>query len=70
MALDCATVPAGNELALDAGFLRGLTDRAGLSLGDRFCLAVARRLACPVLTADRTWQQIASDAEVEGRLIR
>lgn len=28
---------------------------SGLSLGDRFCLALGQRLAAPVLTADRTW---------------
>jgi len=29
--------------------------RDGLSLGDRLCLAVGRRLACDVLTADTAW---------------
>ncbi len=28
---------------------------SGLSLGDRFCLAVAERLGSPALTADRAW---------------
>ncbi len=28
---------------------------SGLSLGDRLCLALARRLDVPVLTADRAW---------------
>ncbi|GAA2932009.1 PIN domain-containing protein [Microbacterium luteolum] len=28
---------------------------SGLSLGDRLCLALARRLDAPVLTADRAW---------------
>lgn len=28
---------------------------SGLSLGDRLCLALADRLAVPVLTADRAW---------------
>ncbi len=27
----------------------------GLSLGDRLCLALGRRLGAPVLTADRSW---------------
>ena len=43
------------ELALEAGMLRPTTRRAGLSLGDRACLALARRLGLPVLTADRAW---------------
>src|SRR5687768_7520836 len=55
-ALGCAAIAADEELALEAGFLRSVTDRAGLSLGDRFCLALGRRLNCAVLTADRNWR--------------
>jgi PIN domain nuclease of toxin-antitoxin system len=39
-----------------------------LSLGDRFCLALAERMAAPVLTADRRWADIK--AAVKVRLIR
>lgn len=56
--------------AFDAGRLRPITAFAGLSLGDRFCLALARRTNLPVLTADRAWLKIASATEVEVRLIR
>ena len=42
--------------------------RAGLSLGDRACLSLARRLGLPALTADRAWS--ALDLEIEVRLIR
>lgn len=69
-ALDCPGVPADVELALDAGLLRPLTDRAGLSLGDRFCVALARRLNCPILTADRSWAAIAEPCGIEVELIR
>jgi len=31
------------------------TRKLGLSLGDRACLALARRLAAPAYTADRAW---------------
>lgn len=48
--------------------LRPLTRDAGLSLGDRACLALARRLSLPALTADQAWTEVALDAEV--RLIR
>jgi PIN domain nuclease of toxin-antitoxin system len=68
--LGIATIVADDELALDAAFLRPATARAGLSLGDRFCLATARRLGAPALTADRVWMAIADDAEVEIQLIR
>jgi PIN domain nuclease of toxin-antitoxin system len=33
-----------------------------LSLGDRFCLALAKRLGAPAYTADKAWKDIASDA--------
>jgi PIN domain nuclease of toxin-antitoxin system len=32
--------------------------RDGLSLGDRLCLAVGRRLGCDVLTADTAWADL------------
>jgi PIN domain nuclease of toxin-antitoxin system len=63
-------VDADAELAIDAGLLRSITDQAGLSLGDRFCLALARRLGAPVITADRAWLQVASAAGLKIRLIR
>ena len=44
------------------------TRRVGLSLGDRACLSLARRLGLPALTADRSWT--ALDLDIEVRLIR
>ncbi|MEA3052401.1 MAG: ribonuclease VapC, partial [Sphingomonadales bacterium] len=43
--------PADDAMAIDAGLLSSLTASAGLSLGDRFCLALARHLRLPVVTA-------------------
>lgn len=40
--------------AIDAGRLRALTRDAGLSLGDRACLALARRLDAPALKVSTT----------------
>lgn len=57
-------------MAVEVGLMRPLTDRAGLSLGDRFCLALGRRLRAPVLTADRQWALIADDVGVKVELIR
>ena len=54
--------------AVEAARLRPLTAKAGLSLGDRSCLALARRLGTPALTADQPWQGI--DLPVEVRSIR
>jgi ribonuclease VapC len=41
------------ETALGAGHLRPVTRQAGLSLGDRACLELARALDLPAPTADR-----------------
>ncbi len=51
-----------------AAYLRPRTRAAGLSLGDRACLALGLRLGCPVITADRAWAKI--DVGVEIVLIR
>jgi|1186.fasta_scaffold318742_1 ribonuclease VapC len=50
--------------AVDAGRLRPLTRERGLSLGDRACLALARRLGLRALTADRTWADARSGVAV------
>ena len=46
------------ELANKAGLLRSLTKSAGLSLGDRACLALAQHLNLPALTTDRVWKDL------------
>jgi len=51
-----------------AGALRPLTRAAGLSLGDRACLACAQGLGAPVLTTDRAWKNLAVGLQI--RVIR
>lgn len=48
--------------------LRPLTRLKGLSLADRCCLALAKRLGVPVKTADRDWARL--DVGVRVELIR
>lgn len=47
-----------------AGALRAGTRKAGLSLGDRACLALARELGVPTLTADGAWAKVSAGVEV------
>lgn len=47
--------PFTTAQAYIAGDLRPATRALGLSLGDRACLALARALEAPALTADRQW---------------
>lgn len=68
--LPMAIVDADQALATIAGRLRAVTAEAGLSLGDRFCLALALRDGLPALTADRTWRMIADAAGVKVSVIR
>lgn len=65
---DLAIRPFDESLAVAAGLLRSATRKHGLSLGDRACLALARREGAAVLTADRTWATL--DVGVEVELIR
>ena len=64
-------VDADAELAWSAGRLRRTTAEAGLSLGDRFCLALGAGTDFRSWTADRQWRTIADAAgSVEIVLIR
>lgn len=50
--------------AVEVGRLRPLTREHGLSLGDRACLALARRLALPAVTADTAWAKLGIELNV------
>lgn len=60
--------PFTTDDATEVAFLRAPTKAAGLSLADRACLALARRLEIPALTADGAWATL--DVDVELRQIR
>ena len=63
-------VPFDDDLAYVAGLLTPKTRSAGLSFGDRACLALALRLGVKVVTADRIWSRIADAVGVEIEFIR
>jgi ribonuclease VapC len=69
-ALSLDVWPHDREAAVAAGHLRPVTRGAGLSLGDRACLALARALGLPAVTADRAWQDVAEAVGIEVELIR
>ena len=56
--LSIEIVPFDRETALLSGAYRPRTRHLGLGLGDHACLATARRLRLPVLTADRVWARL------------
>ncbi len=66
--LRCTVVPADRDRAIQVGLLAAAPGRSGISLGDRFCLALARELDQPALTGDRRWATL--DLGIEVRLIR
>ncbi|UHD45841.1 hypothetical protein LUX29_00850 [Aureimonas altamirensis] len=59
----------GTSAPIDGG-RRSIWNEAGLSLGDRVCLAHAKLLKKPVVTADKAWSQVATKLGVELILIR
>lgn len=68
LSLGLELVPFGKSDAEATAELWPRTRSAGLSLADRACLALARRLGRPALTADRSW--LAIDLGIEVRSIR
>jgi PIN domain nuclease of toxin-antitoxin system len=68
--LKIPAIPPEAEVAVMAGLFRTDTKKIGLSLGDRFCLALGRSLGAPVLTSDQAWLQVADLLEVRVELIR
>jgi PIN domain nuclease of toxin-antitoxin system len=59
-------LPFTDADAVEAARLRPLTRKIGLSLGDRACLALGRRLSAPVLTADVAWARLKLDVDVRS----
>ena len=64
LALGLSVVPFDEALAFDAAALRSSTRHAGLSLGDRSCLATAAALGATAVTADREWGRLKSVVKI------
>lgn len=54
-----------DEDAVEVARLRPETRAQGLSLGDRACLALARRLGLPALTADTAWSRLGLEVTLQ-----
>lgn len=68
MALGLEILPFTAPVAETTAQLRGATRQAGLSLGDRACLATAAVLGLPAVTADRIWPDLGLPIEI--RVVR
>lgn len=64
-ALGLEVVPLDAERAAAVAGLEPLARPAGLSLGDRCCLALALERGVPALTADGAWLRLAHHVRVE-----
>ena len=68
--LGLAVHPLTEPLAVEAGAMIAVTRPVGLSHGDRACLALARALGVPAVTADRPWAEVAEPLGVQVELVR
>ena len=58
-AIGVELIDFGADQACMVGELRAATRSAGLSLGDRACLALSRLRGFPAITADTVWGQLS-----------
>jgi len=68
--LGLEVAPMTEAQARRSAEMRPATRAAGLSLGDRACLALAAELGATALTADRGWAGIAEAVSVVVQVIR
>ena len=63
--LPLTVTPYGTEDAAETGALALHTRHLGLSLGDRACLALAKKLDALAVTTDRPWLQLDIGVKIE-----
>jgi len=68
--LGLEVAPMTEAQAQRSAEMRPTTRAAGLSLGDRACLALAVELGAAALTADRSWAAVAGATGVVVQVIR
>ena len=68
--LGLPVVPFTDAQARTSASLRSATRAAGLSLGDRACLALALERELPAVTAERRWSEIADAVGVTVEVIQ
>ncbi len=59
-------IPLSVQQAERAASLWQHTRVAGLSLGDRACLALGSELQCPILTTDRVWTELGLQLDIRA----
>ncbi len=71
-AIHQALQPLGIEIvsfdedqAYQAGLLRTSTQDFGISLGDRACLSLAKKLGIDAITADRAWAELSIGTTIQ-----
>jgi ribonuclease VapC len=64
-ALELPVASFDEATALETGLLRAATRAAGLSLGDRACLALAAARGATALTTDRAWDALGIGIAIE-----
>lgn len=57
-------IPLDFKQAIEVGHLRKITEKFGLSLGDRACLALAIASNAPVYTGDKAWAKLKLNCEI------
>lgn len=68
--LDVQPVDFDLEQSTFCAELRLSTKHAGLSLGDRACLALTKLMVGTAVTSDRTWLDIAEATQITVKMIR